>query len=134
MPRATVSTDTVRHELKSCPEGYVVLRPMPYGTKLGRSEQAMKMTVKNESGPRRRGQAATTDTEISMLQRAATLIDFRSCIVEHNLTKAGPNGEDVPLNLSDQADFESLDPRIGEEISKLIDELNNWESGDEQGN
>ncbi len=134
MPRATVSTDTIRHELDSCPGGYVILKPMPYGTKLGRSEQAMKMTLKNETGPRRRGQTQTSETEISMLQKAATLIDFRSCVVEHNLTKAGINGEDVPLDLGNQADFESLDPRIGEEISKLIDDLNNWESGEEPGN
>jgi len=130
MPRATVTTDTVRHELKSCPpDGFVILKPMPYGTKLGRSEQAMKMTMKTESGPRRRGQVQSTETEMQMLQRAATLLDFRTCIVDHNLT----DENDQKLDLSNPAHFEALDPRVGEEISKLIDELNNWEDLEEEG-
>lgn len=134
MPRATVTTDTVRHELKSCEGAFVVLKPMAYGTKLGRQQDAMKMVMKQESGPRRRGQTPSSETEIQMLQRAATLIDFRACIVDHNLTKEGPNGEDVRMDLSNPTDLESLNPRIGEEISKLIDELNNWEDPEEPGN
>lgn len=127
MPRATVTTDTRRVELKSCPEGYVVLRPMPYGTKLSRSQEAMKMTIRNEAGPRKRGQAASSDTEVQMLQMAATLIDFRACVVDHNLEDEGGR----KLDLGNQRDFESLDPRIGEEISSAIDELNNFEAGEE---
>jgi len=130
MPRATVNTNTVRHELKSCEGAYVVLKPMSYGTKLGRSDQAMKMTLKSDSGPRRRGQAQTSETEISMLQKAATQIDFQNCIVEHNL-------EDETGRLLDFRSFndiDSLDPKIGEEISTLIDELNNFTSEEEAGN
>lgn len=130
MPRATVTTDTVRHELKSCPGAFVVLRPMAYGVKLGRSQEAMKMTLKSESGPRRRGQSASSETEIQMLQKAATLIDFRACVVDHNLD----DENDQRLDLSNPNHFEKLDPRVGEEISKLIDELNNWEDAEEEGN
>lgn len=130
MPRATVVTDTVRHELKSCEGAFVVLKPMSYGTKLGRSDQAMKMVVKAESGPRRRGQSASSETEISMIQKAATQIDFQSCVVEHNLEDEGGR----TLDFRDFADIDKLDPRVGEEISTLIDELNNFTSEDEPGN
>jgi len=130
MPRATVVTETVRHELKSCPGAYVVLRPMSYGTKLGRSDQAMKMTLKSESGPRRRGQAASSETEISMLQKAATQIDFQHCIVDHNLE----DENERKLDFRSFSDIDSLDPRIGEEISSLIDEMNNFASEEEVGN
>lgn len=130
MPRATVTTDTIRYELKSLEDAYVVLKPMTYGVKLGRSQEAMKMTLKQESGPRRRGQTTSSETEITMLQKAATLIDFRACVVEHNLED--PSGR--TLDLANPNDLESLDPRVGEEISKLIDELNNWEDPAEEGN
>jgi len=129
MPRATVTTETVRHELKSCPGAFVILKPMAYGTKLGRSQEAMKMTMKQEGGPRRRGQSVNTETEVQMLNRAATLIDFRACIVDHNLD----DENDQRLDLTNAAHIEKLDPRIGEEISKLIDELNNWEDEEEEG-
>jgi hypothetical protein len=122
MPRATVTTDTVRHELKTCPDAFVVLKPMSYGTKLGRSDQAMKMTMKAESGPRKRGQAQNSETQIEMLQRAATQIDFQSCIVDHNLEDETGR----KLDFRSFSDIDMLDPKIGEEISTLIDELNNF--------
>lgn len=128
MPRATVTTNTQRHELKSCEGAYVVLKPMAYGVKLGRQQDAMKMVMKQQSGPRRRGQSVSSETEIQMLNKAATMIDFRNCIVDHNLTKADHNDLDIPLDLTNPADIEMLDPRVGEEISSLIDELNNWEA------
>lgn len=127
MPRATVSTDTVRRDLQSCPEGFVVLRPLSYGQKLSRGDQAMQMVVKNETGPRRRGQKQSAETEIKMLQKAATLLDFRNCVVDHNLT----DEFDQKLDLGNATVFESLDPRIGEEIGTLIDELNNFEPASE---
>lgn len=130
MPRATVSTDTVRHDLKSLPEGFVVLKPMSYGKKMTRSEEAMKMTMKSESGPRKRGQKQSADTEIKMLQKSSTLLDFRTCIVDHNLT----DENDQKLDLGNETTFDNLDPRVGEEISILIDELNNFESEEELGN
>jgi hypothetical protein len=97
---------------------------MPYGTKMSRQDKAMKMVFKQEAGPRRRGQKATTDTEVEMLQRAATIIDFQTCVVSHNL-------EDETgrlLDFNQVAAIEALDPRIGEEIASLIDEMNNFEA------
>lgn len=130
MPRATVTTDTTQYDLRSLPGGYVVLRPMPYGTKLSRMDQAMKMTFKQDSGPRKRGQKQTADTEVEMLQRAAALIDFKTCVVDHNLEDESGR----KLDFHQVADFEALDSRVGEEISKLIDEMNNFESEEEVGN
>jgi hypothetical protein len=130
MPRATVMTDTVKHELKTCPGAWVLLRPLSYGKKLARQEQATRMTLKAQQGPRRRGQSPDADTEISLLSRAAALLDFRECVVDHNLEDA----DGRKLDFRNLADFDNLDPRIGEEIGKLLDELNNFEDEDDQGN
>jgi hypothetical protein len=130
MPRATVTTDTQHHDLKTCPEGYVVLKPMAYGIKLSRQSEAMKMSIKSESGPRKRGQTQNSETEIHMLQKAATQIDFQNCIVDHNLEDEGGRKLDFRIF----SDIDNLDPRIGEEISTLIDEMNNFASEEEKGN
>jgi hypothetical protein len=57
-----------------------------------------------------------------MLQRAATQIDFQSCIVDHNLEDETGR----KLDFRSFSDIDMLDPKIGEEISTLIDELNNF--------
>jgi hypothetical protein len=129
MPRATVTTETQHHDLKTCEGAFVVLKPMTYGTKLSRQGEAMRMVVKNEAGPRKRGQSQNSETEIHMLQKAATQIDFQNCIVDHNLE----DEQGKKLDFRNFADIDSLDPRIGEEISTLIDEMNNF-SEDEAGN
>jgi len=124
MPRATVDTTaTVRKELTTLPDGYVVLRKLPYGAKLQRSSEAMKMTM--EMGRGRGKKNAKADVE--MLQHASTLFDFRHCIVEHNLEDETGR----TLNLHDPNDINNLDPQIGEEVSNLIDELNNFEADEE---
>jgi hypothetical protein len=69
----------------------------------------------------RRGKS--TKAELDMLSTASTAFDFRACLVEHNLEDE--NGQ--LLNLSQSENISRLDPRIGEEISILIDELNNFE-------
>jgi len=42
--------------------------------------------------------------------------------------------EGTPFNLSSRTDVDFLDPRVGDEISKLIDELNNFEDGEDAKN
>jgi hypothetical protein len=51
-------------------------------------------------------------------------------VVDHNLEDA----DGRKLDFRNLADFDNLDPRIGEEIGKLLDELNNFEDEDDQGN
>lgn len=119
MPRATANLEPEdKVELKTCPGGWVVLRRMSYGHKLDRMKHVGKLSV--EMG----GRGRSTRGEMEMLQKASTLYDFKSCIVDHNLEDE--NG--TKLNLGAEHDINRLDPRIGEEISALIDALNNFEN------
>jgi hypothetical protein len=124
MPRATVDTTaTEKFDLTTCKGAFVVLRKLPYGAKLRRSTEAMKMSVQMGGGRGKKGGKA----DIEMLQHASTLFDFSHCIVEHNLEDETGR----TLNLSDPNDVNNLDPQIGEEVSNLIDELNNFEADED---
>lgn len=134
MPVATANLEPEDPKpLKTCPGGWVILRRMTYGQKLDRMKHVGKLSVDM------RGKGKGTKGEMEMLQKGSTIYDFQACIVDHNLeknigTEEHPNI--VPLNLKTMVDIDALDPRIGEEISSLIDELNNFETeeGDGQGN
>jgi hypothetical protein len=113
MPRATTSQETERFELASAPpDGFVVLRKMSYGDYLRRRDMAMKMGI---SGFRK----GSTDEkiDIDMIQEEVTRFEFKTCIVDHNLT----DENDRKLTLSEPYDFNQLDSKIGDEISTLID-------------
>jgi hypothetical protein len=134
MPIATANlAPEEKKDLKTCPGGWVVLRRMTYGQKLDRMKHVGKLSVDM------RGKGKGTKGEMEMLQKGSTIYDFQACIVEHNLEKnigTDENPNIVPMNLKTMVDIDALDPRIGEEISSLIDELNNFEieEGDGQGN
>lgn len=117
MPRATVDkTRTTRHELKSLPEGFVVLRPLSYGEMIERQEMAADFAFKADG----RQKQQSTEAVVKMMQMKVTQFEFARCIVEHNLEDE--NG--VLLNFSHPQVVGTLDPKVGEEISKLIDSLN----------
>lgn len=137
MPKATTDfTDTQRFELDSCPgdgseePGFVVLRRMNYGEYLNRRQAAMKMRMEfkasdgqgNRRG-RRSGEAEDTTAELDLANRAVTELEFRLCVVDHNLTDA--NGQLLDFRRVDIMNL--LDPRIGDEIAQYIGEMNNWE-------
>jgi hypothetical protein len=119
VPKATVNTnDTEKFALKSCEGGEVTLRRMTYGQKLTRQQNAVKMTMEQERGKR------NGTMNMDMLQHAATVFDFRACVVDHNLEdEAGQK-----LNLTNPLHIDMLDPRIGEEIAGFIDKMNNFEA------
>jgi hypothetical protein len=121
MPVAVVTEDTFREELKSLPEGYVVIRQMTYGEKIMRSGMtgAMKLLKENKQ--------SDYVGELSMETQKITLWDFANLIVEHNL-------EDVDgrtLNFKVEQDVRKLTSRIGEEVGTLIDKHNNFEDIEE---
>ena len=123
MPKATVSHEGVRHDLKSCPGGFVELRPLSYEEILTRRDGVTSMSLEQEG--------INTDEknvrmQINAMQRWGREYDFRNCIRDHNLT----DENDVPLNFSKPETLRMLDPRVGREIEALIDELNG-ESDDE---
>lgn len=117
MPRATVASQTEKFELKSLPEGFVVIRRMTYGEKLNRTDAMMNMKTTSDD----------REMQIQMMSKKVAFQDFGSLIVEHNLT----DENDKALNFKNVADIERLDPVIGDEIGQLIDKLNSFEDQDE---
>lgn len=120
MPRATVDQSPgEKIDLKSCPGGYVILQRLSYGQKIARRELSTQLTM--DIGKK----AAKKDprAELAMLQQASTMFDYSHCLVDHNLEDASGN----KLNLHNAHDVNSLDPKVGEEIETLIDDLNNFE-------
>lgn len=122
MPVATRSMETVRRELKSCPpDGYVVLRQLSYDEMLERRDGATKVLME-------RGQGRNADAKmaVQIANKWSNYFSFPRCIVEHNLTD--DNG--VLLDFSAKGiemTFKSLDPKVGSEIEKHVDELNQEE-------
>ena len=117
MPKATVSTDTIRHELKSCEGGFVVVKRLTYGQLLTRREMSMRMEFAEQKG-------RAAKAEMSMPQLEVTIFEFAHCVVEHNL-------EDESGRLLDfrkESDLVQLDPRIGDEIGSVLDKLNQFET------
>ena len=117
MPRATVDpTATRRVELKTCPGGYVVVRRLPYGKYLDRQTEAMEIKARSQ-----RGEDMSMD--LKMMGRKTSIIEFRECIVEHNLT----DETDQPLDLTAPGNLDRLDGRIGQEIEDILREMNVFE-------
>jgi hypothetical protein len=125
MPQATINFQkTERHDLKSCPEGFVELRRMSYGEKLSRQQMAMEMAMREGA----KGQA--DDMVHKVTQTKVIEFEFANCIVDHNLTDEA----DQQLDFKKPQSVHSLHPQIGEEISLLIDKMNTFEETDEAKN
>lgn len=138
MPKVTLDPNQVeRFELKSAladpndpndENGWVKLRPLPYGMKLSRRSKATRMMMR-QSGPPKKGQRQQDQeqvVELESMDEWAVAHDFAYCLVDHNLLDAAGN----KLDFSNPMTFKLLDPKVGSEIERLIDELNN-EEGEE---
>lgn len=116
MVRATTSLDTKRYDLETIEGAWVEIRPMTYGQFLQRRDMAMKMGMSGKGGAEK--------VDIDMMQEAVTRFEFKVCIADHNLE----DENERKLTLSEPGDFNRLDPRVGQEISSLIDSLIQWEN------
>ena len=113
MPRGTVSVEPDRFDLKSAPpDGFVVLRRMPYGKWLHRQELALRLKFEGKQGKEMAG-------EMAMANKSVTVFEFAECVVDHNLTDEA----DQPLDLTKSSTLDRLDPQIGNEIGDLIGKL-----------
>ncbi len=125
MVRATVDTEEKIHkDLKSLPEGFVVLKRLSYGEKLHRRAMVSKMQVSSEA------KSKNFSGEMQLINEMATQFDFKMCIIDHNLDDEDGN----KLNFQNVADIRRLDPIVGEEIDELINELNNFEEDEDAKN
>lgn len=133
MPIVTVDPeDFERFELKSAPadpkdasdeQGYVMLRPLPYGMKLTRSDKALRMSMRANQGPQdhkvKRAQTEQT-IDLQTAQEWTTHYDFAYCIGDHNLTDKNKR----LIDFSKPMALKQLAPKVGSEISFYIDSLN----------
>ncbi len=114
MVRAVVSPDDKeRIDLRSLPDGYVVLRRLSHGEYLAPRDLAMEMHMEGKGQKDMHALA-------KMMNREVTQYEFSKCIVEHNLEDEHGN----LLNFGSPSTLDKLDPRVGEEIGKHIDRMN----------
>ena len=120
MPRGTVAQNTERYDLKTLPpDGFVVIRRMTFGEKLAHQDDALHMQST--------GVGKNSSLELKSMFRKMALTDFGNLVVDHNIT----DDQDRLLNFKSAQDVLALDPRVGDEISQLIDALNTYEDTEE---
>jgi hypothetical protein len=121
LPRATISTQADRFDLKSLEGAWVELRRMSYGKWLERSQLAMQIGIEAGSKNGMKG-------NIEMLNRQVTAFELKQCLVDHNLD----DDNDEKMDLTKPANLDRLDPKVGQEIGELIRVMH--EFGDDLGN
>jgi hypothetical protein len=127
MPIGTVSLQPIRRDLKSLPpDGFVMLRQLPYWDVLERRDGASKASM--ESVKRKPGQSRedTTKLSIETFQTWERAYIFKNCIVDHNIT----DDKGVLLDFTKPQTLKMLNPKIGMEIERYIDELNSEDDED----
>ncbi len=132
MPIVTIDPNaSERFELKTAPadpndpndeNGFVVLRPLPYGMKLTRRDKATRMMMRSQ--PTQKGKKAggneDATIELESYNEWAVAFDFSNCILDHNLTDQNKR----KLDFSRPMSIKLLNPKVGSEIEKLINDLN----------
>jgi hypothetical protein len=129
MPKVVIDPQEYeKFDLKSAPpDGFVMLRPLPYGQKLSRRSKATKMMMRSQAPQRGKTQQQQDQVfELESMDEWAVAHDFAYCIGEHNLEDASGS----LLDFANPLTLKLLDPKVGSEIERLIDELNN-EEGEE---
>jgi len=137
MPVVTIDPNEYeRYELKTAPanpndpddeQGFVMLRPLPYGLKLKRLDGAGKMVMRSQPTGKKNSKLDDAEIELESSQEWAVAFDFQHCIGDHNLTDR--NGQ--KLDFTRPFAIKLMNPRVGEEIQQLIDSLNNFEDDEE---
>jgi hypothetical protein len=77
-----------------------------------------KMTVNAKRGSK------DLQGELALMDKRVTQLEFKECIVEHNLTHA----DGTPFDFTKAEELEKLDSKVGEEIGTYINELHEFET------
>jgi hypothetical protein len=125
MPVAVVTEESQRFDLKTLPDGYVIVRQMTYGERLVRQGFMTKMKLIGD--PKKKQGKDDAFGEVEMAVEATALWDLAHLVTQHNLEDASGK----PLNLSNANDVRQLRSDIGEEISTYIDKVNSFEDIEE---
>lgn len=123
MPVAVVMEEPERFDLKTLPGAYVCIKRMNYGEKLQVRSMNDKMTMRSQKGRK------DVESELKIFNARQELFSIAHCITEHNLT----DKDGRLLNLTMETDVHKLRGDIAEEITTLIDKLNNFEDDEDAG-
>ena len=127
MPKATVTQETVNRTLKSCPpDGFVELRTLSFHEMNTRSDIASRMYSEQKPNVKKPKEEVVRGY-LEIMNVAVTEFEFRNCITDHNLEDENGN----PIDFTRPMQAWRLDPKIGQEIGKYIDELNNFDDEEE---
>jgi hypothetical protein len=124
MPVAVITEPSERRDLKTLPEGFVVVKRMTYGQHLYRRTISTKFLMMDE----KKTQGAIG--EVKTMEEAVAFWEFANLVEDHNLT----DEQGRKLNFMDPNDVKRISSKIGDEINTIIDELNNFKDEVEQGN
>lgn len=126
MPNVTVDSSVFeRFDLKTAPpDGFVMLRPLPFGKKLTRRDKALNMRMIQQRQKKGQKQSDEQVIDLETLSNWSTMFDFTYCVGEHNLTDANNKLLDFSTERTIEMVFNSLDPKVGTEIATYIDQLN----------
>jgi len=128
MPKATVSQETVRRELKSCPpDGFVELRTLSFHEMNTRQDIASRMYSEQNPNDSKKKKNEMVRGYLEIMNVAVTEYEFRNCITDHNLEDENGNA----LDFTRPMQAWRLDPKIGQEIGKYIDRLNQFDDEEE---
>lgn len=135
MPRATVTVETHRRELKTCPpDGFVVLRTLSFHEMQMRMDIAGRMYQEEQvAAVKKRARGGPSDDELlrAYFESANVKVaefEFRNCIVDHNLFV--DDAETQQIDFTKPMHAWKLDPKIGEEIAGYIAELTQIDEDD----
>lgn len=131
MPKAVIDTqETFRYDLRTLPSdngdmgGYVVLRRLTYHQMMQRRDIAAKIGWEETRARGRNNRSEETVKAMMEIMNVATMeYEFRHSIVEHNLEDAAGN----LIDFTRPESYANLDPKVGAEINKYIEDLNQEE-------
>lgn len=120
MPRATVSTEHIKKNLRTCPGGFVVLRQLSYAEMMKRRDIASRMYADVKTDQAAMKSQETIRQYMEVVNVAIMEFEFANCIIDHNLEDDQGN----KLDFSNPMALQILNPKIGSEIDRYIEELN----------
>jgi hypothetical protein len=127
MPKASVDPQTHEYQLATCPGAFVKLRTLSFHEMQQRQDVAARMYREESANDVRRGKVKQDDDAkvrayFDVMNVAVTEFEFRNCVIDHNLFI--DDAETQKIDFTKPMRTWMLDPKIGDEISELIDKLN----------
>ncbi len=116
MPDGTISAEYSEPMLlKSLPpDGFICVRPMPFGRMLKRRDTASKMSMEGNVKDEK------SKINIETMQYYARAQEFAYCIGDHNIT----NKHGQKLDFGNSMSLDVLSPKLGAEIEAILDDIN----------